>query len=161
MGKKWSKKRKDSINCNDPHGFSEKQHCKYGRKKSPKKTSKKTLKKSPKGYNATPTKKKTYFKNYDLYSDANPKDTIRTPYATMTELKSSIRKLEKIYKTGEKPHSRIVQNANVIKQRLRVIYDNTGKGKSRYDLSKRYFDFLKQRTKIKTEDERKKFKFKI
>ena len=37
------------------------------------------------------------------------------------------RKLEKIYKNGEKTHVRIVQNANVIKQRLRVIYDNTGK----------------------------------
>ena len=25
----------------------------------------------------TPTKEKTFFKNYDLYSDANPKDTIK------------------------------------------------------------------------------------
>lgn len=147
--RKWSQKYKDSIDCDHPKGFSQKQHCKYGRKKS------------PRGYNATPKKKNTYFENYDLYSDANPKDTIRTPYATMKDLKSSIRKLEKIYKSGEKPHNRIVQNANVIKQRLKVIYNNTGKGKDRYDLSKRYFDFLKERTKIKKEEERKKFKFKI
>jgi hypothetical protein len=147
--RKWSQKYKDSIDCEHPKGFSQKQHCKYGRKKS------------PRGYNATPKKKNTYFENYDLYSDANPKDTIRTPYATMKDLKSSIRKLEKIYKAGEKPHNRIVQNANVIKQRLKVIYNNTGKGKDRYDLSKRYFDFLKERTKIKKEEERKKFKFKI
>ena len=33
MGGKWSIKYKKSINCNRPKGFSQKQHCKYGRKK--------------------------------------------------------------------------------------------------------------------------------
>ena len=149
MVEKWSPGRKRRVNCKRPRGFSQKQYCKYGRKTS------------PEGYNATPKKEVTYFEKYDLYSDANPKDTIRTPYATMNDLKSSIRKLEKIYKNGEKTHARIVQNANVIKQRLRVIYDNTGKAKNRYDLSARYFDFLKQRTKIKNTEDRKKFKFKM
>ena len=32
-GGKWSKKYKDSIDCSRPRGFSQKQHCKYGRKK--------------------------------------------------------------------------------------------------------------------------------
>lgn len=32
-GGKWSKKYKDSINCSKPKGFSQKQHCKYGRNK--------------------------------------------------------------------------------------------------------------------------------
>jgi hypothetical protein len=32
MRKKWSVKYKKSINCNRPKGFSQKQHCKYGRK---------------------------------------------------------------------------------------------------------------------------------
>ena len=32
--KKWSKKYKKSINCKKPKGFSQKQHCKYGRNKS-------------------------------------------------------------------------------------------------------------------------------
>ena len=32
-GGKWSLKYKKSINCNRPKGFSQKQHCKYGRKK--------------------------------------------------------------------------------------------------------------------------------
>jgi len=32
MGGKWSLKYKKSINCNKPKGFSQKQHCKYGRK---------------------------------------------------------------------------------------------------------------------------------
>ena len=32
IGGKWSMKYKKSINCNRPKGFSQKQHCKYGRK---------------------------------------------------------------------------------------------------------------------------------
>lgn len=32
-GRKWSMKYKKSINCNRPKGFSQKQHCKYGRTK--------------------------------------------------------------------------------------------------------------------------------
>jgi hypothetical protein len=33
-GGKWSLKYKKSINCKRPKGFSQKQHCKYGRKKT-------------------------------------------------------------------------------------------------------------------------------
>ena len=33
-GGKWSLKYKRSINCNRPKGFSQRQHCKYGRKRS-------------------------------------------------------------------------------------------------------------------------------
>jgi hypothetical protein len=32
-GGKWTKKYKKSINCNKPKGFSQRQYCKYGRKK--------------------------------------------------------------------------------------------------------------------------------
>ena len=32
--RRWSRKYKLSINCNRPKGFSQKQHCKYGRKNS-------------------------------------------------------------------------------------------------------------------------------
>ena len=32
IGGKWSMKYKKSINCRRPKGFSQKQHCKYGRK---------------------------------------------------------------------------------------------------------------------------------
>ena len=35
--RKWSMKYKKSINCNRPKGFSQKQHCKYGRRKTHKK----------------------------------------------------------------------------------------------------------------------------
>lgn len=30
--KRWSLKYKKSINCRRPRGFSQRQHCKYGRK---------------------------------------------------------------------------------------------------------------------------------
>ena len=30
-GGKWSIKYKKSIDCNNPKGFSQKQHCKYGK----------------------------------------------------------------------------------------------------------------------------------
>ena len=39
--RKWSKKYKKSINCKKPKGFSQKQYCKYGRKKRKTKKSKK------------------------------------------------------------------------------------------------------------------------
>jgi len=32
-GGKWSRKYKLTINCNHPKGFSQRQYCKYGRKK--------------------------------------------------------------------------------------------------------------------------------
>jgi hypothetical protein len=35
--KRWSVKYKRSINCKRPRGFSQRQYCKYGRKKSYKK----------------------------------------------------------------------------------------------------------------------------
>lgn len=35
--RKWSLKYKKSINCSRPKGFSQKQHCKYGRKNQTKK----------------------------------------------------------------------------------------------------------------------------
>ena len=112
--------------------------------------------------NKTKTKENTFFKNYDLYSDANPSDTVRIKYATKKDVEDTIKKLEKLYKKGERKHSRISQIANVMTQRLRVIKDKNPKiDKGRFALSKRYFDFLKQRTKIKGDDKRKKSTFKL
>ena len=34
--KKWSRKYKLSINCKRPRGFSQRQYCKYGRRKTQK-----------------------------------------------------------------------------------------------------------------------------
>ena len=105
----------------------------------------------------TPTKKNTYFENYDLYSDANPKDTIRIKYGNLEDVKNTIKKLERLYKKGEYPHNRISQVVNVMTQRLRVI-DPTD---NRFKLSDKYFDFLKMRTREKNEDKRKKLIFSL
>ena len=104
----------------------------------------------------TATKKNTYFENYDLYSDANPKDTIRIKYSTLDDVKDTIKKLEKLYKSGKYPHNRISQVVNVMTQRLRVIDKD-----NRFKLSNKYFDFLKMRTREKSEDKRKKLIFSL
>ena len=98
----------------------------------------------------TKTKKKEnlFFKNYDLYSDANPSDTIRIKYKTLDDVKNTINKLEKLYKSNKYKHNRIVQVANVMTQRLRVINSKD----ERYKLSKKYFEFLKKRTKLNEKD---------
>ena len=104
----------------------------------------------------TKAKKDLFFDNYDLYSDANPKDTIRIKYKSLEDVKSTIKKLERLYKSNKYKHARISQVANVMTQRLKVLgLDN------RYKLSLRYFNFLKRRTKLKNETDRKKLIFKL
>jgi len=110
--------------------------------------------------NKTPKKKNTYFEKYDLYSDANPSDSVSVSYKNKDELIKTLRKLERLYKTGKRPHNRISQIANVLKQRIRVIKDSNPKiDQGRFKLISEYFDFLKQRTKIKNEKKRKELKF--
>ena len=96
-------------------------------------------------------------KSFDVYIDKNPKDTIPIKYSTLTETKQTIKKLESLYKKGKYPHKRISQVAMILMVRLRVI-DPKDK---RSILAKRYFEFLKQRTKVKTEKERKRLSFKM
>ena len=96
----------------------------------------------------TKKKKKTYFKNYDLYSDANPKDTVRIRYKTKTDVRNTIRRLEKLYKKKKITHARNVQIVNIMTQRLKVIKKRNPKiDKGRYSISKKYFEKLKKRTK--------------
>ena len=110
----------------------------------------------------TPTKKNTYFENYDLYSDARPNDTVRIKYSNKKDVADTIKKLEKLYKKGERKHNRISQIVNVMTQRLRVIKDKNPKiDKGRLKLSNDYFNFLKKRTKVKGDKERKKMVFKL
>jgi len=110
--------------------------------------------------NKTIKKKNTYFENYDLYSDANPKDTKRVSYKNKKDLINTLKKLERLYKTGKRPHNRISQIANVLKQRIRVIKDSNPKiDKGRFKLISDYFDFLKKRTKIKDQKKRKELNF--
>ena len=45
----------------------------------------------------TKNKKDLFFDKYDLYSDANPKDTIRIKYKTLQDVEDTIKKLERLY----------------------------------------------------------------
>tara|TARA_R100001086_G_scaffold202426_1_gene118574 strand:+ start:243 stop:575 length:333 start_codon:yes stop_codon:yes gene_type:complete len=96
-------------------------------------------------------------KSFDVYIDKNPKDTIPIKYKTLDDVKNTINKLEKLYKNNKYPHKRISQVAMIMMVRLRVI-NNKDK---RYKLSLKYFNFLKERTKIKNEKDRKKLKFNL
>ena len=96
-------------------------------------------------------------KSFDVYKDKNPKDTISIKYKTLADTKQTIRKLETLYKGGSRTHKRISQVAMIMNVRLRVI-DPKDK---RTLLAKRYVEFLKERTKVKSEKERKSLKFKL
>jgi len=95
-------------------------------------------------------------KSFDVYIDKNPKDTIPIKYKTLEDVKKTIKKLERLYKSGKYPHKRISQVAMIMMVRLRVINPNDQRTK----VATRYFSFLKQRTK-KNKEDRIKLKFKI
>jgi hypothetical protein len=96
-------------------------------------------------------------KSFDVYIDKNPADTIPIKYSSLEETKKTIKKLEKLYKDGKYPHKRISQVAMILKVRLRAINEKDKRTK----LATRYFEFLKNRTKIKGDKERKKLKFRF
>ena len=100
-------------------------------------------------------------KSFDVYIDKNPKDTIPVKYTTLKDVNDTIKKLEKLYKSNKYTHSRISKVAMIMRVRLKIINDKTNKAKDRLDLITRYSNFLKQRTKIKDEKNRKKLTFKI
>jgi hypothetical protein len=96
-------------------------------------------------------------KSFDVYIDKNPKDTIPIKYKTYSDTLKTIRKLERLYKSGKYSHKRIKQVAMILMVRLRVL---KRKKKKSYTLAKKYHDFLTKRTKTKNAD-RKKLTFKI
>jgi len=95
-------------------------------------------------------------KSFDVYIDKNPKDTIPIKYSNLQDVKNTIKNLEKLYKSGKYPHKRISQVSMILMVRLRVLKD---KKPNEYKLSEKYFEFLKKRTKIKNENDRKKLTF--
>ena len=97
-------------------------------------------------------------KSYDVYIDKNPKDTISIKFKTVEDVKNTIKKLEKLYKSDKYTHKRIWQVGMIMNVRLKVLKDKKPK---QYKLSERYLRFLGDRTKIKYTSDRKKFKFNI
>jgi len=113
------------------------------------KTTKKIIPK--KRTNNSKTKKRFLYnpnnpkKSFDVYIDKNPKDTIHIKYTTIQDVKNTIDKLEKLYKDKKYSHKRIWQVGMIMKVRLEVLKN---KKPEQYNLSKKYFDFLKSRTKL-------------
>ena len=95
-------------------------------------------------------------KSFDVYIDKNPKDTISIKYKTINDVKNTIKKLERLYKSNKYTHKRIWQVGMIMKVRLEVLKK---KKPNEYKLANKYFKFLKKRTKIKNEIKRKKLKF--
>ncbi len=88
-------------------------------------------------------------KSFDVYIDKDPSDTIPIKYSNLSDVRKTIRLLERLYKSGEYPHKRISQVAMVLMVRLRVLQNTKPK---EYELALEYFEFLKERTKHSEED---------
>jgi len=142
-------------------------------KKISKKSKNKSKKSKKKSYRSKRSKRRSkskrskrsyYFnsknskKSFDVYIDKNPKDTISIKYNTLQDVKNTIKKLEKLFKSKKYTHKRIWQVGMIMYVRLRVLKKQKPK---QYKLSKKYFQFLSKRTKKKTFEERKNLKFVI
>ena len=105
-------------------------------------------------------------KSFDVYIDKNPNDTIPIKYTTVEDVKKTIKKLENLYKQNKYPHKRIWQVGMILKVRLgamkkhkKKLYPNAKNVTKRYNLSKKYFKFLKKRTHENNNKTRKKMTF--
>ena len=121
------------------------------------------------------TQKKQFFynpndpkKSFDVYIDKNPKDTISIKYSNVNDIKKTIKKLERLYKTKKYPHKRIWQVGMIMKVRMeamlkhkKTLYKKAKHVRERYNLSKKYFEFLGKRSKAKTFKERRQMLFKL
>jgi len=86
--------------------------------------------------------------SFNVYIDKNPEDTIPIKYTSTQDVKDTITKLERLYKAKKYPHKRIWQVGMIMKVRLEVLKN---KKPEQYALSKRYFEFLGDRTKMDKE----------
>ncbi len=101
-------------------------------------------------------------KSFDVYIDKNPNDTISIKYTSVDDVKKTIKKLEKLYKSGQYSHKRIWQVGMIMKVRLEAmlkhkkkLYPKAKFVRARYVLAKKYFEFLSKRTKTQEKDRRK------
>ena len=106
-------------------------------------------------------------KSFDVYINKRPEDTIPIKYTTVKDVKKTIKKLERLYKTRKYPHKRIWQVGMIMKVRLEAmkkhkskLYPNAKEVTKRFRLANKYFKFLGTRSKKKTFKERKSMTFK-
>ena len=105
-------------------------------------------------------------KSFDVYIDKDPSDTIPIKYTTINDVKNTINKLERLYKSNKYTHKRIWQVGMIMKVRLQAmlkhkntLYKKAKNVRSRFNLANKYFIFLGKRTKIKNEKDRKNMVF--
>ena len=107
-------------------------------------------------------------KSFDVYIDKNPKDTISMKYTTLKDVKDTVKKLERLFKTKKYSHKRIWQVGMILKVRLEAMYKyrNTKYKKAknivpRFKLAEKYFKFLGRRSKTDGFKQRRSMVFKI
>jgi hypothetical protein len=141
---KWSKKYKDSIDCSNPKGFSQKAHC-QGKKEETELENylNKIIEDNPR----IPRKKgqkANSKKHSDLYTDENPKGTIHgLKFATVKDAQDSVKKIE----NSGKKHAHKIQAAVAMEQRAREM----GKTKEA-NVYRTYIEKMKKITKEKQND---------
>ena len=120
MGEGWSKKYKDSIDCNNPKGFSQKAHC-QGKNKKEETELENYLNKIIEDNPRIPRKKgqkANSKKHSDLYTDENPKGTIHgLKFATVKDAQDSVKKIE----NSGKKHAHKIQAAVAMEQRAKEM----------------------------------------
>jgi len=162
-GKIFTLPRKFTFNqCKNIKGFTMRSSCapyKFCSKKTKKLGGK--IKKKQFLYNPNNPKK-----SFDVYINKNPSDTISIKYSNINDIKKTIKKLEKLYKTKKYPHKRIWQVGMIMKVRMeamlkhkKTLYKKAKFVKERYNLTKKYFEFLGKRSKKNTFKLRKNMKF--
>ena len=93
-----------------------------------------------------------------LYTDENPKDTVRVKFRTVTDIRDTLSK--KSFKS--KSHARQSQIINLIHQRVRAAYRNAkdpkvkARLKKAYDYAKERKEASKRKTKRMNKSKRKK-----
>ena len=149
MSEKWSKKYKDSIDCNNPKGFSQKAHC-QGKKKNEETELEKWFdeaeKRVPRKYKSQDPKQHS-----DLYTDENPRGTIKgLGFVDSAKARQSVNKI----KNSGKEHKHKMQAAMAMHQRARVAADRAKNPESKKNLhaaEKVYKAFIEKMKKITKE----------
>ena len=149
MSEKWSKKYKDSIDCNNPKGFSQKAHC-QGKKKKEETVLEmwfdEAEKRVPRKYKSQDPKQHS-----DLYTDENPRGTIKgLGFVDSAKAKQSVNKI----KNSGKEHKHKMQAAMAMHQRARVAADRAKNPESKKNLhaaEKVYKAFIEKMKKITKE----------
>ena len=97
----------------------------------------------------TGTGKKPKGSGRRLYTDENPKDTVRIKFKTVQDIKDTLSKTS--FKS--KPHARQSQIINLIHQRVRAAYQNAKdpEVKARFKKGLEYITTKKEASKKKTE----------